>query len=243
MKKGKVYLIGAGPAGRDLITVRGLALLQQADVVVYDYLTDKELLGEVKPGSQLINCRDLGKVHGRDAQKSQLKINALIVLKAKEGRMVVRLKNGDPFIFSRVSEEIRALQQNGIAFEVVPGVTAAQAAAAFFGVPLTDRQSASSVIFVTGHETHGKACGMIDWKSVAAHGTIVLYMAVKNMATIKGRLIKAGKSADTPVAAISNAGRKNQKVAYSRLQDISTVIKKKGIVAPAIFIIGETAGK
>jgi uroporphyrin-III C-methyltransferase len=240
MKKGKVYLIGAGPAGKDLITVRGLGLLRQADVVVYDYLTDKNLLSEIKPGAKLVNCRDLGKVHGSDAQNAQNKINALIVTQAKEGRIVARLKNGDPFIFSRASEEIKALRENKIEFEVIPGVTAAQVATAFLNIPLTDRKSASSVVFVTGHEADGKGRQSIDWQSISTNGTIVLYMAVKNISKIAARLIEAGKSANTPIAAISNAGRMNQKVAISRLKDIAVAIEKKGIVAPAIFIIGET---
>jgi uroporphyrinogen III methyltransferase/synthase len=240
MKKGKVYLIGAGPAGKDLITVRGLGLLRQADVVVYDYLTDKNLLSEIKPGAQLFNCRDLGKVHGGDAHNAQVKINSLIVAKAKEGKTVARLKNGDPFIFSRASGELEALRKNRIEFEVVPGVTAAQVAAAYFNIPLTDRKSASSVVFVTGHEAEGKGHRLIDWRSISTNGTIVLYMAVKNISNIVAELIKAGKSANTPIVAISNAGRVNQKAVISRLKDISTAIKKEGIVAPAIFIIGET---
>lgn len=240
MKKGKVYLIGAGPAGKDLITVKGLKLLQRADVIVYDYLTDKSLLSTIKPGAQSINCRDLGKLHGGDAWQAQAKINALMVAQAQKGKVVVRLKNGDPFIFSRISEEMQALRENKIAFEVIPGVTAAQAAVAFLCIPFTDRNSASSVVFVTGHETEGKGRSSIDWKNIAANGTIVLYMGVTNISKIVAHLIKAGKSSVTPVAAISHAGQKNQKVAISRLKDIPTVVKKKGIVAPTIFIIGET---
>ncbi|MBF0503949.1 MAG: uroporphyrinogen-III C-methyltransferase [Candidatus Omnitrophica bacterium] len=240
MKKGKVYLIGAGPAGKDLITVKGLALLRQADVIIYDYLTDKDLLSEVKQGAQLFNCRDLGKIHGADARRSQLKINSLIVSKAKEGKIVARLKNGDPLIFGRITEELEALGHNGIEFEIVPGVSAAQFGAAFFNIPLTDRISGSSVVFVTGHEAEEKISPVIDWKNISKHNTIVLYMAVKNISKIALKLIKAGKSPNTSITAISNAGRSNQKVAITRLKDVSSAVKKRGIIAPAIFIIKDS---
>ena len=238
--KGKVYLVGAGPAGKDLITTRGLTVLRHADVVIYDYLTDAELLAETKGGAELINCRTLGKSHKGTGLNSQARINALMVAKAKKGRIVARLKNGDPFIFGRAVEELTALRKNKIEFEVIPGVTAAQAASAYSGIPLTGRSSASSVVFVTGHESAEKEKNTIDWGAVASNGTIVLYMGVKNIAKIAHELIKAGKPAATPVAAVSNAGRINQKILVSTLEDITRDVKREKIAAPGIFIIGES---
>lgn len=225
MSKGKVYLVGAGPAGKDLITVKGLEILRQAEVVIYDYLVDKELLDEARPDAELISC--------------DRNIDALMVKKAKAGKMVVRLKNGDPFIFGRASEEMAALSKNKIEYEVVPGVTAASAAAVFSGIPLTDRRLASSVVFVTGYEAEGKKLSAVNWRAIAAAGTIVLYMAVENLAQIVDQLIRAGKSADIPAAAIYQAGRINQWLVVSRLKELPAAIKKRRIKAPAIFIIGE----
>lgn len=225
MGKGRVYLVGAGPAGKDLITVKGREILRQAEVVIYDYLVDRELLDEVRPDAELIR---------RDRN-----IDVLIVQKAKAGKMVVRLKNGDSFIFGRADEEITALIKNRIEYEVVPGVTAASAAAAFSGIPLTDRRVASSVVFVTGREAEGKKLSAVNWKAIAGCGTIVLYMAVENLSQIVDRLIEAGKSPETPAAAIYQAARINQRLALSRLKGLPAAIKSGRIKTPAIFIIGE----
>jgi len=241
MGKGKVYLVGAGPAGKDLITVRGLQILQQADVVIYDYLVDGELLDEARPDAELI-CGELGdKKLSEDNSQVRLKIiNALLIKKAKAGKKVVRLKNGDPFIFGRAAEEITALLENKIEYEVVPGITAAQAAASFSGIPLTDRRVSSSVVFVTGHEASGKNKSAVDWKAIAGAGTIVLYMAVKNISGIVSKLTTVGKSPETPVAVIHQAGGLNQKICVGRLKNIAEVIERNHIGAPAIFIIGDT---
>lgn len=239
---GKVYLVGVGPAGLDLITLRGLEILHQADVVIYDYLVDREILEEAKEGAELICCDKLGKNRYSDGFLiHQEKINNLIVKKAREGKRVVRLKNGDPFIFSRGSQEVGDLVKNNIEFEVVPGVTAANAASCFSGVPLTDRRFASSVVFVTGHEAGGKTKSSIDYKSIANCGTIVLYMAVENIAKITKELIEAGKPKEAPVIAVSNAGRIDQKTVKAKLENIAEIIKNEKIAPPAIFIIGEVA--
>lgn len=235
----KVYFIGAGPS-RSLITVRGLEILRQADVIIYDYLVDKQLLDETKEGAELICCDKLGKKRHLDGfSHSQERINGLMVKKTKEGRRVVRLKNGDPSVFSRISQEFAALLENKIRFEVVPGVTSASAAACFSGVPLTDRRFSSNVVFVTGHEDPDKNESAVDWKSVASCGTIVLYMAVENISKISGELIKYGKPKDTPVMAVSCAGCLNQKTVKAKLSDISPAVKKERIAPPAIFIIGK----
>lgn len=239
MKINKVYLVGAGPS-RALITVRGLEILRQADVVIYDYLVDKSLLNEAREGAQLICCDLLGKkCHLDGFLYSQDKINALMVSKAKEGKRVIRLKNGDPSLFSRVSQELSSLLENKIRFEVVPGVTSASSAACFSGIPLTDRRFSSSVVLVTGHEDPSKDESSIDWKSISGCGTIVLYMAVENISRIASELIKEGKPEDTPVMAVSYAGCPNQKTIKAKLSDIRLVIKKERILPPAIFIIGK----
>lgn len=238
----KVYFVGAGPADAGLITVRGLEILHQADVVIYDYLLDKQLLEEAKKGAELVCCDTLGKKRYSDGfSNGQDKINSLIVRKAKEGKRVLRLKNGDPAIFSRISQELEALNRNRIDFEIVPGVTAASAAASFSGVPLTDRRFSSSVCFVTGHEDINKKKSAINYKSLAGCGTVVFYMAVDNFSKIADNLIKSGKPKTTAVIAISNAGKINQKLARGKLGSIRAVLKKSPIPAPAIFIIGGVA--
>lgn len=264
----KVYLVGAGPGSPDLITVRGLEILRQADVIVYDYLVDKRLLEQAKDKAELICSDRSGKRRYSDVrlrssssaglsaeteQESssakadgflipQKKINELMVKKAKQDKKVVRLKNGDPFIFGRASGELEALIKNKIEFEIVPGVTAANAASSFSGVPLTDRRFSSSVVFVTGHEAANKKKNSIDWKGIANCGTIVLYMAAGNISKIVDALIEAGKSRDIPVVAISRAGDINQRIIKARLKNIAKVVKKEPLTPPAIFIIGEVAG-
>ena len=243
MKASKVYLIGAGPGRPDLITVRGLNVLKEADVVVYDYLIDRSLLDEARSGARLISCRSLGKNrYSGDSTVAQERINELLVREAKKGKRVVRIKNGDPSIFSRSKEEISALVKNKIEFEIVPGVTAATAAAAFSGIPLTDRDDSSSVVFLTGHESNGKKKTSIDWKAIANFESIVIYMGVNNISQIASKLIKLGKSGNTHVAVVSKATRIDQKTVRGKLKDIKEVVKKSGIEPPAIFIIGKTAG-
>ena len=242
MNKGKVYLVGAGPSGIDYITVKGLRLIQSADTIIHDYLVDQELLAEARPEAEKISCDRLGKKsHGQEGSEAQEAINALVVEKAKEGRMVVRLKNGDPMIFSRITEEIAALKEQGIPYEIVPGITAAQAASAITKVPLTDRKISSSVVFVTGHESADKNQTTTDWKSIATNGTIVLYMAVRNIRAISVKLISFGKPATTPVLAISHVGRERQMIFRAQLSELAAMVDANKIITPAIFIIGETA--
>lgn len=226
MKLHKVYLVGAGPGRPDLITVRGLNILREADVVIYDYLVGKEILKKTKEGAELIRS---------DGRKG------LIIKKIKEGKRVVRLKGGDPSVFSRYSQESEALVKNKIEFEIVPGVTAASAASAFTGVPLTDRRFSSSVVFVTGHEDPKKKKSLIDWEKVSGCGTLVLYMAVENISEIVNKLLTAGKSKDTPVIVVSRAGSLYQRIVKGRLKDIAEKVKKENITAPAIIIIGKVA--
>lgn len=240
MSAGKVYIIGAGPGDPGLITVKGREILRQADTVIYDYLVDKRLLDQAKEDAESICCDRLGKKKFREGfLRDQEKISRLIVKKAKEGKKVVRLRNGDSSVFSRVSQELDTLVKNKIEFEIVPGVTAASAASCLSGIPLTDRRLASSCVFVTGHEDPGKKESSVDWNKISGSGTIVLYMAVENISKIAKELIKSGKSADTPVAVVSNAGKLNQKTTKATLKSIAEAAKKEKITAPAIFIIGE----
>ncbi len=233
-----MYLIGAGPGAKDLISLRGRQVLEQAEVIIYDYLVDREVLEDVNPQAKLICCDKLGKRQPQEGSfDSQAKVNLAMVKFAKGGKLVARLKNGDPFIFGRAQEEIEALLKNRIEFEVIPGITASQAAACFSGIPLTSRKISSSVIYVSGQQAKGEKAA-IDWSAIAKNETIVLYMAVKNIRQIAEQLIKNGKPADTPAAAIARAGKIDQRVAIAKLEDIAGRVKKDKISAPAIFIIG-----
>ncbi len=240
---GKVYLIGAGPGKPDLITVRGLNILKEADVVIYDYLVDRGFLEYAKEGARLVCCDRLAKKgkYSNGFSIHQEKITDLVIQKAREGKKVIRLKNGDPSIFSRCSQELEALTKARIEFEVVPGVTAASAASCLSGIPLTDRRYASDCIFVTGHESKGKGKTMLDWNSIAKSGTIVLYMAVENLAGIVKKLIEAGKDKNTPVAIVQNASLLNQRVLIGTLKDIAAKAKNEKIKPPAIVIVGKVA--
>lgn len=243
MKKGKVYLVGAGPGGKDLITVKGWKILRQADVVIYDYLVDKRLLDEAGPGAELICCDKLRENRYSDGfAVHQEKISGLIVRKAEQGKKVVRLKNGDPSIFGRLLEEMEALAARHIEFEVVPGVTAATAAAAYSGVPLTNRRFASACVFVTGHEDPNKENSLLDWGALSKIGTIVLYMGVANLKEITGRLIERGRDRFTPAAIIKDAGLITQRTLSGTLKDIAAKAKALKLTPPAIIIIGKTAG-
>lgn len=240
MKANKVYLVGAGPGAQGLITVRGREILRQADVIIYDYLVDKRILEEVKEGAELICCDGLGKNRYSDGFFiHQKKINNLIVKKAKEGKKVVRLKNGDPSIFSRLSQELDILVKNKLEFEIVPGVTAASAASCLSGIPLTDRRFASACVFATGHEDPQKRKSFLDWDSLAKSGTIVLYMAVENLAQIVNGLLKAGKDKNTPVGVVQDASLITQRVLTGTLKDIVKKAKNQKLMPPAIIIIGK----
>ncbi|PIR65465.1 MAG: uroporphyrinogen-III C-methyltransferase, partial [Candidatus Omnitrophica bacterium CG10_big_fil_rev_8_21_14_0_10_43_8] len=240
---GKVYLVGGGPGKPDLITVRGLNILKEADVVIYDYLVDRQLLEYTKEGAELVCCDRLAK-KGRYSDGfsiHQEKITNLVIEKAKKDKKVIRLKNGDPSIFSRCSQELEALAKARIEFEIVPGVTAASATSCLTGIPLTDREYATDCVFVTGHEAPSKDESMLDWNAIAKNGTVVLYMAVENLADIVKKLVEAGKDKNTPVAMVQNASRLNQRVLRGTLKDIAVKAKDEKIKPPAIIIIGKVA--
>ena len=236
MKTGKVYLIGAGPGDPGLITVKGQACIQAADVVIYDYLAAPALLSHASPQAEMIY---VGK-KGGDHTLPQGGINQLIIEKARQGQVVARLKGGDPYIFGRGGEEAEELVAAGIPFEVVPGVTSAVAAAAYAGIPLTHRDFTSTLAFVTGHEDPTKTGSSIDWQSLSAGiGTLVFFMGVKNLPLITDQLQNKGMPPDTPVALIRWGTTTRQKTITGTLTTIVDVARQAAMKAPAIIIIGK----
>jgi len=234
--KAKVYLVGAGPGDPGLITVKGRECIQNADVIIYDYLASPALLNHARQSAELIY---VGK-KGGDHTLSQDEINDLIVEKAKSGGIICRLKGGDPFIFGRGGEEAEVLFKAGLAFEIVPGVTSAIAAAAYAGIPLTHRKLTSTLAFITGHEDPEKEETGINWSSLAEGiGTLVFFMGVKNLPHIVRNLIAHGKSPDTPVALIQWGTTPGQKTVTGTLQKIVESAQAAGIRAPAIIVVGD----
>lgn len=232
---GKVYLVGAGPGDPELITVKGLKCIQQADVILYDRLINEDLLAYAKPDAELIFC---GKLPGYHAMQQET-INRSLVLHAKKGKTVVRLKGGDPFVFGRGGEEAEALVQHGIEFEIVPGVTSAIAAAAYAGIPVTHREFSSSVAFVTGHRRDGTRED-IKWESLAKGiDTIAIYMGVHNLPYICGQLMKYGKAPDTPTAIIQWGTTPIQRTVTGTLATITAIAAKERIENPSMVIIGD----
>ena len=235
--RGKVYLVGAGPGDPGLLTLRGKYLLQRAEVVVYDYLANPKLLGYVPIEAE---CIYAGKKGGGLHAFTQQGINQLLVDHATQGKRVVRLKGGDPFIFGRGAEEIEDLVKADIDFEVVPGVTSATAAATYAGIPITHREYTASVAFVTGHEAPGKKESNIAWDKLATGaGTIVVYMGIKNLPVITEKLIKYGRSPETPVAVVRWASTPQQHSVVGTLATITEVVRQAGIKPPALVIVGE----
>jgi uroporphyrinogen III methyltransferase / synthase len=232
---GKVYLVGAGPGDPGLITVKGMQCIQEADVLVYDYLASPMLLAHASPTAEKIY---VGK-KGGDHTLSQTEINALIVEKARGGQMVARLKGGDPFVFGRGGEEAQELFEAGISFEVVPGVTSAVAAPAYAGIPLTHRDHNSTVAFVTGHEDPTKAQSSIDWSALATGiGTLVFFMGVKNLPNIVEQLTTHGRPSSTPVALVRWGTTSKQQTVTGTLETIVADVEKAGLKAPSIIIVG-----
>jgi len=239
--QGAVYLVGAGPGNPDLLTFRALHLMQQADVVLYDRLVAAPLLEWVRRDAQRIF---VGKTRGNHAL-SQEDINALMVRLAQEGKRVLRLKGGDPFIFGRGGEEIETLAQHGIPFEVVPGVTAASGAAAYAGIPLTHRDYAQSVTFVTGHRQDGSIS--LDWPMlVRPRQTVVVYMGVSTVRALCSAFIEHGRAGDCPAAMVERATTLHQRVIISTLDQLADQAELQKIESPALMIIGDVvklAGK
>jgi uroporphyrinogen III methyltransferase/synthase len=236
MNKGKVFLIGAGPGDPGLITVKGLAFLKKADVVVYDYLANEDLLKAAKEGAERIY---VGK-KGGDHTLSQEEINALIIRKAEEGKTVARIKGGDPFIFGRGGEEAEELAKAGISFEIVPGVTSAIAVPAYAGIPLTHRDFTSTVSFITGHEDPTKKESKIHWDKISTGaGTLVFLMGMGNLPMIAAELIKNGRDPETPVALIRWGTLPEQETTIGKLKNIGEIARTKKIRPPVVILVGE----
>ena len=235
---GKVYLVGAGPGDPGLFTIKGMELLRSADVVVYDALANPDLLKQCKEGAELI---DAGK-RARDHHLSQWQTNELLVKLAQEGKLVVRLKGGDPFLFGRGAEEAEELRNAGVEVHVVPGVSSSISVPELAGIPVTHRDYASMVTFITGHEKDGREGDRVDWKALAyGHGTLVVLMGLGNAASISEGLIEGGMSPDTPAAVISKGSTPDQRVETTTVSGLADTIRDKALEAPGIMVIGDVA--
>ncbi|QYX31707.1 uroporphyrinogen-III C-methyltransferase [Sphaerospermopsis torques-reginae] len=232
---GKVYLIGAGPGDPGLMTLKGKSLLECADVVIYDALVSPPVLAMINPQAEKINA---GKRMGRHSLLQE-ETTQLLIEKAQDHEIVVRLKGGDPFIFGRGGEEMAELLEAGISVEVVPGITAGIAAAAYAGIPLTHRLYSSSVTFVTGHEAAGKYRPAINWQAIAQGSeTIVIYMGIHNLPYIVEQLSLAGLSPETPIGLVRWGTRPEQEELIGELGTIVQQVEETGFSAPAIAVIG-----
>ena len=233
---GRVQIVGAGPGGAGLLTLDALRALQGADVVLHDRLVSAEVLALARREAELI---EVGKA-ARGHSVAQAHIHELLLEHASRGRRVVRLKGGDPFIFGRGGEELEYLRAHGVAYEVVPGVTAAVACAAYAGIPLTHRDHSASLRFVTAHCQ--AAIATLDWRTLAAQReTLAIYMAVGAVETVQAELIRHGRAADTPLAFIENGGRPDQRVIIGTLGDAAQLAGMHRIVSPALLIVGAVA--
>lgn len=234
---GRVVLVGAGPGDADLITLRGAEALRNADVVVYDSLVPRELLDLAPADAERI---DVGKRSHTAVTGSQDEIHALLVAHARAGRIVVRLKGGDPFVFGRGGEEASACRAAGVAFEIVPGVTAALAVPAFAGIPITDRRHAASFAVVTGHRDPGRPWTSIRWDAIATGAdTLVVLMGMKNLELIAAALIDHGRAPETPAAVVMDGGTPRQRVVTAPLAELSQRVREAGLTAPAVIVVGE----
>jgi uroporphyrin-III C-methyltransferase len=230
----KIYIVGAGPGAADLLTLRAASLLRGANVVLHDDLVPAEILGLCPPSAQIVN---VGKRCGRHGS-SQEQINALMVWHAQEtqAETIIRLKSGDPAVFGRLGEELDALRRAGVEFEIVPGVTAASAAASAAGITLTDRNAASSLVVTTAHNVRGEKMRLAGFDP--RRTTIAVYMPGPDYSKTAHELVEAGVNAGTPCLLVSNAGRGNEQKCFLPLQDLPFA---GGVAAPAILIVGEVA--
>ena len=232
---GRVYLVGSGPGGPGLLTMRAREVIDGADVILYDQLPGEEIIATLPTAAELIDC---GKYGGSHTLK-QHEIEALMVERAKSGKTVVRLKGGDPFLFGRGGEELEVLREHGIPVEVVPGVTSAIAVPEMVGIPVTHRRYASEVTFITGHEDPTKPESALNWEALSRlKGTLVILMGVKNLPAITAALIGHGKAPGTPVAIIERGLRPDQRVTVGTLADIVEKARAVGVRPPAVIVIG-----
>jgi uroporphyrinogen III methyltransferase/synthase len=233
---GGVALVGAGPGDPGLITVKGRDLLAEADVVVFDRLAHPDLLDIAPAEAERIF---IGKAHGRHVLEQE-ELNHLLVFLASQGKRVVRLKGGDPFVYGRGGEEAEAIAAAGIPFEIVPGITSAVAAPAYAGIPVTDRRYASSVAFVTGHLDPNAPDDSVDWRGLARTvDTIVIFMGLRRAGAIAGVLVDAGRSPDTPVAVIEWGTYEKQRTLVSSLDRLAVDLARAELGSPSIIVVGE----
>ena len=233
---GKVYLVGSGPGGTAFLTERGRTVIDAADVVLFDQLPVEEILSSLPAGAEKIDCGKYGGKHTLE----QDAIEALMVDRAKKGKVVVRLKGGDPFLFGRGGEELETVRAAGIPVEMVPGISSALAVPASVGIPLTHRKYASQVTILTGNEDPTKPGPALDWQLLArSRGTIVILMGVANLAKIAESLVIHGKDPGTPVAIIERGMRKDRRVTTGPLESIAGDAKKAGVKPPAVIVIGD----
>ena len=236
MKRGKVYLVGAGPGDPGLMTVKGLDCLRQADVVVYDRLVDESILNEARPETEKIYVGKADRLHILE----QDSINQLLLEKARQGKVVVRLKGGDPFVLGRGGEEAGILTKHGIPFEVIPGVTSASAVPAYAGIPITHRGVASSFAVITGHKASDRGEPKISWDKLATGAdTLVILMGMRNLAEIVDQLIKHGRSPSTPIAVVTQGTTPRQRCLVGTLQDIVDKVGKEDLQPPSVVVVGE----
>jgi uroporphyrin-III C-methyltransferase len=232
---GKVFLVGAGPGGEKMLTIRAREVIDAAEVILYDQLPGEEILSSLPDGAEKIDCGKFGSDHTLEQEE----IEALMIRRAKEGKRVVRLKGGDPFLFGRGGEELESVRKEGIPVELVPGVTSAVAVPGAVGIPLTHRRFASSVTILTGHEDPTKEESALNWEFLARQpGTIVILMGVKNLRRISDILISHGKDPESPVAIIERGLRKDQRVTTGNLGEIGDIAKNAGVKPPAVIVIG-----
>jgi uroporphyrin-III C-methyltransferase len=236
VKKGKVYLVGAGPGDQDLLTTKAREILERADVIVYDRLVARQILQGLPKRIVKIYVGKRSRSHSIPGQDA---IPNILVTNAEKGKLVVRLKGGDPFLFGRGGEEAQKLREAGVDFEVVPGITSALAVPAYAGIPVTHRKYASSVAIVTGHEDPEKS-KRVDWKKLAtAIDTIVILMGIDNLQSILKSLVEGGRNPETPVAIVERGTTRRQRVTAGTIRTMTAQAVERRITPPAVIIVGD----